>query len=66
VSVRDHLDRYRREYGQPIRLGCSTIAHDRLGYCAVCVRDREGPDVAASAELAGWRLLAMAEQEESR
>jgi hypothetical protein len=65
MTVRDHLDRYRRDCARPIELGCSTIAHAKLGYCAVCLRRDEGPDAAASLELAGWRLLAMAEDEEA-
>jgi hypothetical protein len=64
VTVREHFDRHVAHYRRPVRLGCSTIAHDRLGFCAVCVRLTEGRDTGVGAELNGWRLLAMAEAEE--
>lgn len=37
------------------RLGCSTVAHERLSFCSVCVRDGQ------MLELNGWRLLALRE-----
>lgn len=46
---------------RPPMLGCSRVAHDRLGYCAACVpppRD-DGPHI----ELNGWRLLALRDDE---
>lgn len=35
------------------RLGCSTVSHDRLGFCAFCTPD--GADL----EVNAWRLLAL-------
>lgn len=40
---------------RPLRLGCSTISHDRLGFCWGCVPGEDGPVY----ELMGWRLLAL-------
>jgi hypothetical protein len=40
---------------RPVRLGCSTISHDRLGFCWGCVTGEDGPVY----ELMGWRLLAL-------
>lgn len=42
-------------------LGCSVISHDRLGFCAACVRAlRDGGPNGSDLEIAGWRLLALA------
>lgn len=42
------------------RLGCVTVAHDRLGYCAACTRrDLE-------LEVNGWRLLALRDAAEAK
>ncbi len=38
---------------RPKRLGCSGISHERLGWCSGC------PKVDGSAELQGWRYLAL-------
>lgn len=35
------------------RLGCSTVSHERLGWCSAC------PAVDARAELLAWRLDAL-------
>lgn len=56
----------REEVGAPKepRLGCSLVAHDRLGFCAACVPRRvmdEGS--AARAELLGWQMLALRQDE---
>ena len=41
-------------------LGCSTISHERLGFCAACVRSlRDGGPNGDDLEIAGWRLLAL-------
>lgn len=45
----------RARSAQPIRLGCSTISHDRLGYCAGCAEQTD--------EILGWRLLALRDVE---
>lgn len=37
-----------------VLLGCSTISHERLGFCSVCV----GPSFV---EVNGWRCLALIE-----
>jgi hypothetical protein len=43
------------------RLGCSTISHERLGFCRACVRTlRDGGPNGSDLEVAGWRLLALA------
>lgn len=45
---------------KPPRLGCSTISHDRLGFCAGCVPAlRDGKPNGEGLELMGWRLLAL-------
>ena len=41
-----------REGGIPPKWGCSTSAHEHLGWCANC------PDVNGNAELSAWRVLA--------
>lgn len=47
---------------RPLQLGCSTVSHDRLGYCGGCVPARRdnGPN-GVRLEVMGWRLLALAE-----
>ena len=40
-----------------VRLGCSTVAHDSLGFCAACAPFSQA--VSANLELSGWRLLAL-------
>jgi hypothetical protein len=56
----DFSARHRRPASQ---LGCSLPAHRDLGFCALCIgqahRNRE---FGRSTEIAGWRLLAMAER----
>lgn len=50
-------------HGRQPRLGCSTIAHRDLGFCARCIDSPSGdPRLGASYELSGWRLLAMAQR----
>lgn len=41
-----------REGGIPPRWGCSTSAHEHLGWCSQC------PGIDAAAELMAWRVLA--------
>lgn len=56
-QARRHLDRFLADVGKrPLRLGCSTVSHRDLGFCCSCV------DVTVGEEVAGWRLLAMAER----
>jgi hypothetical protein len=38
---------------KPPRIGCSTVAHTKLGWCCKC------PDVCAVAEVMAWRCYAM-------
>lgn len=41
-------------------LGCSTVSHDRLGFCAFCVPvSRDSVLAGVDLELGAWRLLAM-------
>lgn len=42
---------------RPPLLGCSRIAHERLGYCAGCSSALH--PTPAALELNGWRLLAL-------
>lgn len=45
-------------------LGCSIVAHDRLGFCATCVRPLlDGWPDGDRAELLGWQLLALRQDE---
>lgn len=44
-------------------LGCSTVSHDRLGFCRGCVRAlRDGGPNGADLEITGRRLLALREE----
>lgn len=46
---------------RPPSLGCSTVSHERLGFCRGCVRAlRDGGPNGSDLEVAGWRLLALA------
>ena len=55
------LAELRKQYGREPRLGCSLVAHRDLGYCAHCPSpDMYTPSI--DREIAGWRLLAMAER----
>lgn len=55
------LAELRERYGREPRLGCSLVAHRDLGYCAHCPSpDMYTPSI--DREVAGWRLLAMAER----
>ena len=58
AAIDRDLRALRERLAQRIRLGCSTISHDRLGYCSGDV------GVDAADELLGWRLLALREREE--
>ena len=49
----------RAEAPRPTLLGCSTVSHDRLGFCWGCVPGEDGPVY----ELMAWRLLALREDE---
>lgn len=52
-----------KRWGKPPRLGCSTVAHRELGFCAGCFdRNVNDPRLGTAHELSGWRLLAMAER----
>lgn len=49
---------------QEPRLGCSTVSHEHLGFCAFCtlwgkLNAPNGTDL----ELAAWRLLALKKEE---
>lgn len=64
-SVERELAYVRGRAGAPrdIQLGCSTISHDRLSFCAACVRVlRDGGPNGTDLELLGWRLLALREE----
>jgi hypothetical protein len=49
-------------------LGCSVVAHDRLGFCATCVRRtlRDTHLDGDRAELLAWQLLALRQDEVAR
>lgn len=61
-TARQMLDDYARRHSGGLRLGCSLVAHRDLGYCSNCVSPHDGERVGVDRELAGWRLLAMAER----
>lgn len=42
---------------RPIVLGCSTVSHDRLDFCAYCVRPPLTRADGFMLEANGWRLL---------
>jgi hypothetical protein len=48
---------------RPLRLGCTTVSHNRLGFCAACVPRDNPHDL--DLELLGWRLLALRDAEEA-
>jgi hypothetical protein len=49
------------------QLGCSTVSHDRLGFCTACVPAlRDGGPNGDDLEIAAWRLLALQAKQESR
>jgi hypothetical protein len=49
------------------RLGCSLVAHDRIGFCSACVPREVGDDAArARAENLGWQMLALRQDEVAR
>jgi len=63
----DLLADWRARREQEPRLGCSLSAHRDLGYCSGCPPTPERHEagerrLGAAYELAGWRLLAMAER----
>jgi hypothetical protein len=61
-AIERELAFYRERAGAPRKpmLGCSTISHDRLGYCYGCTRTlRDGGPNGAALEVMGWRLLAL-------
>lgn len=58
AAIDRDLAALRERSERPIQLGCSTISHDRLGYCAGCAD--------TSDELLGWRLLALHDREVNR
>lgn len=60
--AREHLEQIAARHGRPMRLGCSTVAHRDLGFCAACVPDSGQERFGAATELSGWRLLAIAER----
>lgn len=69
MTVLEAIDRelqaFRTEAGapRPLRLGCTTVSHDRLGFCSSCpipFRDAEDRTIL---ELLCWRLLALRDAE---
>lgn len=65
-AVERELEWVRKRAGAPraMVLGCSTISHDKLGYCARCSRTvRDGGPNGTALEVMGWRLLALREAE---
>lgn len=50
--VKDHAGAPR-----PAQLGCTSVSHDRLGFCSACEPSRRLGDLPL--EVLGWRLLAM-------
>lgn len=54
-AIERELRHIRARAGAPRerRLGCSTVSHDRLGFCNGCDPNRT--------EILGWRLLALRE-----
>lgn len=57
------LDALKVRYAQPIRLGCSTVAHRDLGFCAGCaVPGKAADEIGPLIELSGWRLMSLAEK----
>jgi hypothetical protein len=62
TSARQMLNAYAARHGAPPVLGCSLVAHRDLGYCSGCRSPHDGQRNGADRELAGWRLLAMAER----
>lgn len=51
---------------RPAVLGCSTVSHDRLGFCRSCVRARDGGPNGSDLEVTAWRLLALRHPEEQQ
>lgn len=50
----------RAEAPREQRLGCSTVSHESMGFCAGCVpARRDGGPNGEGLELLGWRLLAL-------
>ncbi len=62
TSARRMLDGYAARHGTPPILGCSLVAHRDLGFCSGCRSPYDGQRNGPERELAGWRLLAMAER----
>lgn len=62
-AAQRELQDVQQQVGAPLepRLGCSRIAHDRLGFCTDCA-SVPTPRV----ENIGWQLLALIEREASR
>ena len=57
------LDDMRVRYGRAARAGCELNAHRDLGFCAFCaLPDHIVHVTPVDVELAGWRLLAMAQR----
>lgn len=61
-TSRRMLTDYAARHGADPGLGCSLTAHRDLGYCSACTSPHDGKRNGAERELAGWRLLAMAER----
>lgn len=67
AAIERELDYVKTRFKHEERLGCSTISHEVLGFCAACCASKatwSPPSVqAANAELMGWRLLALRAKE---
>lgn len=66
TAVQREQEWLRQRVGAPKepRLGCSLVAHDRLGFCAVCAPClRDGGPNGDRAELLGWQMLALRQDE---
>lgn len=68
-AIDKELNRFKEWAGAPreIRLGCSTVSHEHLGFCEFCAVNLDNPHVNGKAlELMCWRLLALRDKEEGR
>jgi hypothetical protein len=61
-TARQMLENYAARHGAQPVLGCSLVAHRDLGFCSNCRSPHDGQRNRMEREIAGWRLLAMAER----
>lgn len=61
-TSRQMLEGWAARHGAPPALGCSLVAHRDLGLCSACRSPYDGKRNDPEREMAGWRLLAMAER----